>query len=490
MAGCDLIIKDARKGPSLPDGEKGAIRQLAEYAVATQIGDLPSGVVGHARVILLDTIGVIFGGSIEPQATAMAERLGRESGGPSTLIGHRLQASPLNAALVNGTAATWLDFDSGHRPPPGKPLLPAAHCPVHLVPAALAVGEAVGAPGTEILAALIVGYDAGARIAMGSRIRPEIHPHGTCHNVSAAVAARRLSGGSIEWMQTTIGLATHLEIMPSFQNAYEGCTVRNTYAGVGAAAGVLASQLAGIGITPEQDALGAVYGGIISPWLDPERITEDLGKRFEITLGFIKPYPMCRFGHPALEAAEAMIKEHHIVPEEIEEVEVHTFSWAATLDDPAPTTDLGAKFSVPWAVASMLVRKSAGAEDFRNKSLTDPLVRSVAAKVRVKEDPLYTSMTPAKRPARVIVKTGQGQVYTAQVEGSGGGPEAPLSMEKIQEKFRSLAEPVIGKDQADAVIEKVERLEGVKDIRDLTRLLMPSASRSSHSAGSKPRRGV
>ena len=476
MSDCDLIVKAARKGPSRGGAEKNAITQLAEYAVTMRFSHLPPEVIEHARIILLDTIGVIFGGSVEPQTRAMAHRLGKENGGPSTLVGHRLRTSPLNAALVNGTAATWLDFDSGHRPPPGKPLLPAAHAPVHLVPAALAVGEAVKASGTEILAALIVGYDAGARIAMGSRIRPEIHPHGTCHNVSAAVAARRLNGGDIELMERTIGLAIHLEIMPSFQNAYEGRTVRNTYAGVGAAAGVLASQLAGIGITPERDALGSVYEGIISPWLDPVRITEELGKRFEITLGFIKPYPMCRFGHPALEATEALVKEHRVIPEEIEEVEVRTFSWAATLDDPAPRTDLGAKFSVPWAVASMLVRKSAGADDFRNKSLSDPLVRSVAAKVRVKEDPLYTAMTPAKRPARVTVKTKQGKVYTSEVERSGGGPDAPLSKEKIQEKFRSLTEPVIGREQTDAVIEKVETIEGVKDIRDLTRLFVPPSS--------------
>jgi 2-methylcitrate dehydratase PrpD len=473
MEGSDVLIKNCRRGASLDGMEKGAIGCLADYAVKTRLGDLPLDVIDHARHILLDTIGVILGGSIETQVTLMAHRLGRENGGPSTLIGHRLRASALHAALVNGTAASWLDFDSGHRPPPGKPLLPAAHAPVHLVPATLAVGEAVNAPGTEILVALIVGYDVGARIAMGSRIRPEIHPHGTCHSVSAAVAARRLSGGGSKLMETTIGLATHLEIMPSFQNAYEGCTVRNTYAGVGAAAGVLASQLASIGIVPEQDALGSVYGGIISPWLDPIRITEELGKRFEITLGFIKAYPMCRFGHPALEAAEALVKEHPVLPDNIEEVEVHTFSWAATLDDPAPATDLGAKFSVPWAVASMLVRKSAGPDDFRNKSLTDPLVRRVAAKVRVKEDPVYTSMTPGKRPARVIVKTKQGEMYTSEVERSGGGPDAPLSREKIQEKFISLAEPVIGNDRADEVIKKVEAIERVNDIRDLTELLIP-----------------
>jgi 2-methylcitrate dehydratase PrpD len=85
-------------------------------------------------------------------------------------------------------------------------------------------------------------------------------------------------------------------------------------------------------------------------------------------------------------------------------------------------------------------------------------------------------MTPAKRPARVTVKTKQGKVYTSEVERSGGGPDAPLSKEKIQEKFLSLAGPVIGKAQAGAVIEQVETLEGLEDIRDLTKLLVPPSS--------------
>lgn len=480
MSGYDLIVKSEHKGPCLPNDERDAVDCLAEYAISTRFEDLPGEVLEHARHVFLDTLGVIMGGSIEPQASAMAHRLGRQGGGPCTIIGHDLQSSKLNAALVNGTAATWLDFDSGHRPPPGKPLLPAAHPPVHLVPAALATAEAVGASGAEFLTALVVGYDIGARIGMASRLRAEIHPHGTYHNVSAASAAARLEGADAILMKDTIALAVHLEIMPSFENAYQGCTVRNVYAGVGSAAGILAAQLAKTGFSPEHNALGSIYGGIISPWLDPERAVKQLGRQYEITQGFIKPFAACRFAHPAVEAAEKLIKKHPVDPDDIDTVEVMTFDWAASLNDQMPQTDLAAKFSVPWAVASMLVRRSAGADEFRSAALRDEHLRAVAARIRVKEDARFSSMTPSKRPARVTVKTRSGKAYTEEVERSGGGPDAPLSKEMIQDKFRSLAESVIGNERSEAVIDKVDTLEQIEDIRNLTRLLIPSVSLSQH----------
>jgi len=476
MAGYELIVKSEHKGPCLPNQEKDAVDCLAEYAVSTRLEDLPCEVLEHARLVFLDTLGVIMGGSIEPQASDMAHRLGRQGGGPCTIIGHDLQSSKLNATLVNGTAATWLDFDSGHRPPPGKPLLPAAHPPVHLVPAALAAAEARGASGAEFLTALVVGYDIGARIGLASRLRAEIHPHGTYHNISAASAAARLEGADVIRMKNTIALAVHLQITPSFENAFQGRTVRNVYAGVGSMAGMLAAQLAKANFSPEHDALGSIYGGIISPWLDPERAVERLGRQYEITQGFIKPFAACRFAHPAVEAAEKLIKKHPVDPDDIDAVEVMTFDWAASLDDQKPQTDLGAKFSVPWAVAAMLVRGSAGADEFRSVALRDERIRAVAVRIRVKEDPRHSAATPQKRPARVTLKTRHGEVYTAEVERSGGGPDAPLSKEMVLNKFRSLAEPVIGHEQSEAVIDKVGIIGDIADIRDVTRLLIPPGS--------------
>jgi 2-methylcitrate dehydratase PrpD len=116
-----------------------------------------------------------------------------------------------------------------------------------------------------------------------------------------------------------------------------------------------------------------------------------------------------------VEAAEKLIKQHPVDPDDIDAVEVMTFDWAAALDDQKPQTDLGAKFSVPWAVAAMLVRGSAGADEFRSSALRDERLRAVAARIRVREDPRHSAATPQKRPARVTLKTRHGEVYTAEV---------------------------------------------------------------------------
>ncbi len=478
MPGFDTVIKGLHKGPSAGKTTKDPVGQLADFAANTELSNIPADVVEHAKRIFLDTVGVILGGSNAPEAAALARSLGQPDKGPSTIIGHRLRSSVPNAALINGTSATWLDFDSGHRPPPGKPLLPAAHPPVHLVPATIAAAEALRSSGRQVLEAMVLGYDAGSRIGLASRLRPAIHCHGTYHNISAAVAVSKLKGYSAEQMKQTIALAAHLTMMPSFENAYQGGTVRNVYAGAGASLGILASYLAACGFTPEVDAVGSVFGVVASPWLDPKRITEAMGRRFEITQGFIKAYAMCRFGHPAIEAAEGLLHKFDFDIKDIAEVVIDTFDWAATLSDQSPKKDLAAKFSVPWAVASMLVRKSGGAFEFSDEGLCDETVRSISTKTTVREDPSYSSMTPSKRPARITLRTKSGQTFTHEVQGSSGGPDAPLSDETIHAKFKSLAAPLIGAQRAVAVIKMVKHLEELADICTFTELLMPENSAS------------
>ncbi len=63
----------------------------------------------------------------------------------------------------------------------------------------------------------------------------------------------------------------------------------------------------------------------------------------------------------------------------------------------------------------------------------------------------------------------------SEVERSSGGPDAPITREKVVEKFRSLADPVLGPHRARAVVEKVMAIEHEKDVRELTRLLTPEA---------------
>jgi 2-methylcitrate dehydratase PrpD len=451
------------------DGTPG-IATLAEWAHQTRLDEIPTEVLAVARLVILDTIGVALGGSEAPQVQRLADTVGAVSG-PATMIGSTRRGSAHAAALVNGTANTWLDFDSGHIPPPGEPLLPAGHMPVHVVPAALAVGEALGSTGADVLTAIVVGYDVAARVGISSRLRAPIHPHGTYPAMGAAAAAARLHGLDGARTLQAMAIAMGLTLVPSFENGYQGAFVRNVYAGYGAHVGVLAVHLARAGLTAESDPIATLYGGIVSPWHDPELLIDGLGSRWECTRGYIKPFPSVRYGHPAIEAARSLLAAG-VGGSDIERVLVETYDLPATLVDRDPQTELAAKFSLPWAVASMLVRGSAGPDDFR--AMDDDSVRFVSRVVEVVESPAMTARTPQDRPARITVWSG-GNEYVAEVDRSAGGPDMPMRDADVIAKFSSMANRVLGPAQAAAVISDVLRIESVADVATVVRRLTRAA---------------
>jgi 2-methylcitrate dehydratase PrpD len=440
---------------------------LAGWATNTRLDEIPAEVLQIARVVTLDTIGVALGGSETPQIQRLADGLGAPSG-PATMFGTCRRGSAHAAALINGTANTWLDFDSGHVPPPGEPLLPAGHMPVHVVPAALAVGETLRSSGADILAAIVIGYDVAARVGISSRLRASIHPHGTYPAMGAAAAAARLRGLDDEETARAMGIAMGLTLVPSFENGYQGASVRNVYAGYGAHVGVLAVHLARAGVTAESDPIGTLYGGIVSSWHDPDLLVEDLGIRWECTRGYIKPFPSVRYGHPAIEAARTLVASGVVGTGDIERVLVETYDLPATLVEREPQTELAAKFSLPWAVASMLVRHSAGPDDFR--ALDDEDVRAVSRLVEVVESPRMTSRTPRDRPAKVTVWV-NGEPHDVDVDRSAGGPDMPMLPEDVIAKYRGMADKVIGPSRAAHVASQVLALESVADIGSVVRLL-------------------
>lgn len=444
------------------------IQTLGKWVSDTTLDDVPEGVAATACEVILDTIGVAVRGSTAPEVQNLATAMGSEHG-PATVIGTDRRASTGAAALINATSSTWLDFDSGHRHPPGTPLLPAGHMAAHVVPAAITVGESVGATGRATLEAVITGYDVAARIGVSSRLRPGIHPHGTYPTVGAAAAAARLLALDANAISAAIALAMGITLIPTFESGYQGKSVRNVYAGHGANAGILAAHLAQAGITPQRDPIGTIYGSIVSPWHDPDLLLEDLGQRWECTLGYIKPFPSVRYGHPAIEAARTLRLTHSPDPSSIERVLVESYDLPATLSNQDPHTELAAKFSLPWGVAAMLVRGRAGVEEFQ--ALGDTSIRNLSHLVEVVEDPAMTARTPGDRPARITVWM-KGEPLAVEVERSAGGPDQPLSRDEITAKFRSLAEPVIGPSAAAGVAQQVLALADLPDVVPLARLLV------------------
>ena len=236
---------------------------LAQFITSTTYDTLPADVVERTKWVLRDTIGVIIGGMGEPEVDALAGYAVKTAPGPVNLFAHNGQVSAAWAALVHGTAGTSLEMDEGHA-------FARGHAAIHAVPTALAVAQAKKASGQEAVAATVVGYEVAARAGVGSQLRQKVHPFGAWGVLGAAAVGAWFKRAPAEDIAGTLELAASYAITPSFETAYQGATVRNTYAGMVNRLGLLAADLYELGFRGEKGGLETSFGRILgqASWIN------------------------------------------------------------------------------------------------------------------------------------------------------------------------------------------------------------------------------
>ena len=443
--------------------------RITSYVCRTTFNDLPQNVVLRAKEVLADTLSVIAAGAQEDEVKALKERLvDPKARKVASLIGSGVRTEPSKAALINGTAGTFLELDEGNQFGRGHPGM-------HVVPAALAIAEEGRLPGRDLVTALVLGYEIGTRIGIACKIRMSMHPHGTWGTVGAAVAVGKLMGYGEAAMKEMINVSSSLGLATSRRTMLEGGTVRNVYSGVSNFMGILAHQLVQSGFTGEADGLKTVYGSVVSDSFSPEAMTEALGERFEIARNYFKMHACCRYNHGTLDALEEILAQRPLKADEVKAVDVETYSLAAQLCDRNPQNMLAAKFSIPFAVATLIVHGRTDVTCFNPEAVRNDAVQALAKRVKVKEDPKLTAMMPARRPSRVSVTLKSGEKLEAEVTMNKGDFEDPYGPADLEKKYHSLAEPVWGHEKAEQIRSQVMAVEKIKDINQVTALIAPLA---------------
>src|SRR3954451_3348102 len=144
----------------------------AAFIHALQFDDLPHEIFAQAKRCLLDLIGVAASGrrtELSRIAHNFAVRqLGAATDGARLLFDGR-QASTAGAAYAGASTIDAFDAHDGHR-------LTKGHAGVALLPALLAVADAGGGDGRDLLAALVLGYEVAIRagIALNASV-PDYH---------------------------------------------------------------------------------------------------------------------------------------------------------------------------------------------------------------------------------------------------------------------------------------------------------------------------
>ena len=447
-----------------------ALDRVADFAATTQISDLPAAVIERTALILADCIGAIVGGAAEPD---VAELTRRQTGdGPALIIGTSQTRSAGMAALLNGTAGTTLEMDEGNQFCKGHPGM-------HTVPAALACAAGRQVSGRELLAAIAIGYDVGARVGIATQLRPSMHPHGTWGAICAATAVARILGATPDQMRHVISMSASLGLSTSRRTMLEGGTVRNVFAGVSGQMGVLAGDMISAGFTGDVNGVSQVFGHVVSDVFDDAAFAGDLGTRWEVSRNYFKMHSCCRYNHAALDALAIMQDRHGILAHDtIESVLVETYSLAVELDDPAPQNVLAGKFSVPFAIATSLVNQSTAVDSFTMPNVTNPVILDLAKRVKLAEDPAMTGCLPDKRPARVTVTLKSGERWQASTETNRGDWSAPYPPEDIRDKYMSLTTRLWHEEDAVHIWDMVNDLDTAASLDALFSAMMAAPRNS------------
>jgi 2-methylcitrate dehydratase PrpD len=394
---------------------------------------IPDHVRDHAGLILADTLGAILAGQAQPEVRAMAVR---HATGGVTLLGTRLAAPAPMAAFLTGFAGTAVELDEGNYPAGGHPA-------IHAVAPALAEAAARNASGEALLTAVIAGYEAGSRVGHAMRLRPAAHPHGTWGVIGAAAAVASLRGYDEGRVRAALELAASLGLATSATASLRGGSVRNVYAGAAAQNGLLAVDLLEAGVTGEPGGIPVVFGEVIGAAFDAAAHAAGEGRWF-ILESFLKQASCCRETQGALEAIELLLEEAPVDPAQVAGIEVATFASAALLAERSPVAPIAGRFSIPFTVATRMLRGHAWIEAFSAEAIADPATRALAAKVSVTEDAEYSALLPAERLCRLTLRMADGTVRERVVRGTPGDPDRPLPERALQEKFRRSVEPTHG----------------------------------------------
>jgi 2-methylcitrate dehydratase PrpD len=437
------------------------IEKLVRFVTDTSWDDIPETVRRHAKLVLLDTIGVILAGSEQPEVQQLRNRLIAPGGQGATALARGCPVTdPRTAALVNGIAGRSIELCEGHR-------YVSCQGAVQVVPALLATGEWSNRSGREALTTLIVAYDVAVRIGACLTPRPLAHQNGQAPLLGAVAAGARLRGLNADETSRALRIAATLVLTPSYTNAVAGATALNVAGGMSGLAGALAPDLALAGFEAQDNAIEEAFSGLVGDGFQAENMGEELGKRWEIARNYFRIRACCNPIYAALEALEEALAELRPAPEQIERIDVATYRFASVMRNPDPKNYFGAKYSLPHAAAAVAVRGNAGYGSFTEAIVHDPVISALRRRVHITEDPQFTAVAPQLKPARVTLILKDGRQTTRLCESPRGDFQRPYQEAEVREKFRELAGLVLTREGVNAVERTVDQCDRLNSVRDL-----------------------
>jgi 2-methylcitrate dehydratase PrpD len=444
---------------------------VARFASSHDFRAAPEVLFDRARRAVVDTVGVAVAGRHEPTFSILADTLGghEQAPGEATVLPSQRRTTASQAAFLNGTAGHALDYDDVADEIKGHPS-------VVLVSALLALAEANGNSGRELLEAYAVGFEVGCAIARGLPVEPHYvqgwHATSTIGVLGATAGAGRLLGLDERRMRTALGIAAS---MASGSRQNFGTMTKPLHAGLAARDAVIAAQLAANAFTADQDQLEGPLGFFHMYGVQPdlEAVLSALaGPRVLLAHGLsVKKYPCCYGTHRMADATLAL-HARGVTGADVRTVSVtvEPGGQQATFHH-RPKTGLEGKFSSEYVVAACLLDGRVSLSTF-----TDAGVSRVETQAMLQRVDLHEAATPPWGPetfdhsyAAVEVTLRDGTIVRERCDVPRGDARAPLSEDELQAKFRDCLAFAESDWDADALLQQLWGLPDLTRVADIFR---------------------
>ena len=449
-------------------------REIVEELLRIKFSDLSAKDINQLEILIFDQISVALYGATTPWGTAIRNYAERMDGtGSAQVIASSAKTIPAIAALANGAMTHSYELDDTHDES-------MSHPGSVVIPAAISTGLEYGSSGTDLLAAIVAGYEAVARIGSAANAKDVIekgfHPTGIFCGFGGAIAAAHLRG--LDALQTCHAWGHMLSLAGGamqFSDEPAGTTVKRMHAGYAAQNAVLAVEMAASGIAAPEQALDGRFGflNLFGEDIRPDRLNRQPGASFEIHRISIKPYSCCRLFHSTIDALEAITDGFTTDPNDIDRIVVRgPHAHADQHMIRRPTSVMAAQYSLPYIIGATLAEGPQAYDAYAESHHNDNKILSLADKVETQHDAEIEAKFPLHMGSGVDITMKDGTVRSETLLDSLGTPGRPMDKQQVMAKGAGLTASAGTGFDADRAMKVIESLKTGASVAGLTDLMM------------------
>jgi 2-methylcitrate dehydratase len=439
--------------------------RLVERAQALRYEHLSGATVHEAKRRVMDSIGCALGAWTSGPAKVTREvARGVPIPNGASLLGSKHRTTADLATFSNGALVRYLDFNDTYLSK--EPAHPSDN-----IPAALAVGQACGRGGRDIITAIVLGYEVQCRLCDAASLRKHGWDHVYYGALSSALLAGKLYGLSAEQMVHALGLAgvcnfATRQTRTGQLSMWKACAFSNA-----ARNGVFAANLARLGMTGPNEIFEGprglfrmVTGPFEWSWAGGD---DD----WMIRRTYIKFWPAEYHSQSAIDAG-LQLRPQIGDPDHIESILIESFEAAVSIigSEPEkwrPTSRETADHSMGYCLACALLDGDVTRASFRDEKIRDPKVLALLDRIRIVETPECNAGYPEGIPNRLIVKLRDGRTLDKRIDFPRGHAGNPMTDDEVVAKFSRLADGVISRATADRIVNQCMALESMTDVSAL-----------------------